>query len=175
MIDKRIEEGFNEQIVEELVSAYLYMQMAGYFASLGLNGMSSWMLAQHDEERLHAYKFFSHIAARGGYPFIDDMKMPEHKWESPLAAFKAALDHEQHITSRINYLMKMAHEDNDYAAVEFLQWFVREQVEEEETASKIVDDLTRVGKSGEGLVLIDRELATRVSITPWPAPTAAAN
>ncbi|MDD4003903.1 MAG: ferritin [Elusimicrobiaceae bacterium] len=175
MIGKKIEQGFNDQIAEELVSAYLYMQMAGYFVSLGLNGMSVWMLAQHDEERLHAYKFYSHISARGGYPFIGNLEIPEHTWESPLAAFRAALAHEEHITVRINYLMKLAHEESDYAAVEFLQWFVREQVEEEETASKIVDDLTRIGASGDGLVLIDRELGARTSITPWPVAAAAAN
>ncbi|MFA6584356.1 MAG: ferritin [Elusimicrobiaceae bacterium] len=173
MISKTMEKNFSDQIREELESSYLYYQMAAYFKAEGLDGMSQWMQAQHDEERWHAEKFFQHIATRGGYPEIQTIAVPVHKWKTPLEAFEAALEHEVHITGRINMLVKLASGEGDYAAVEFLQWFVREQVEEEEADMKVISDLKRVGNSGDGLVMLDRELGARVSITPWPLPAAA--
>lgn len=161
LIGKKIAAAFNEQINHELYSAYLYLSMAAYFHSVGLDGFASWMRVQAKEEELHAMKFFDHLRDRGVRVELDAIKKPVSKWNSPLAAFKAAYEHEQFITSRINGLYLLAEKENDYAAKVFLDWFVKEQVEEEATASSIVGLLERIKDSGNGLIMLDRQLGSR--------------
>ncbi len=161
MIGKKIVAAFNEQINHELYSSYLYLSMAAYFHSVNLDGFAQWMRAQAKEEDLHAMKLFDHLRDRGARIELDVIKKPGLKWASPLAAFKAAYEHEQFITSRINGLCRLAEKENDYAARGFLDWFVKEQVEEEATASGIVNMLERIKDSGSGLVMLDRQLGKR--------------
>ena len=161
MIGKRIQEAMNEQIKHELESAYLYLAMAAYFEDEGLDGMAQWMKVQAMEESVHAYKFFTNIAERGGRVELLALKKPQKTWTSALAAFKAAYEHEQFITSKIHELVALAEKEKDYASMPMLQWFVEEQIEEEDTASKIADTLEKVGKGGHGLIMMDRELARR--------------
>ncbi|MEO0068516.1 MAG: ferritin [candidate division WOR-3 bacterium] len=166
MIPKKVEDGFNQQIKHELESAYLYLGMAAYFDSAGYQGMGRWMRAQAQEELTHAMRFYKHILERGGEIRFSPLNILEQKWESPLKAFEAAYEHEQFITSKINELMKLVQAEGDYASNSILQWFVDEQVEEEESTLKIVQDLKLVGDDGRGLLMLDRELGQRVFVLP---------
>lgn len=161
MISKRIQDVMNEQIKHETFSAYLYFSMAAYFHSKSLDGMAQWMKAQAQEEFGHALRFFNHINDRGGRIELQALEKPQVEWDSPIAAFKAALEHEEFITGKINDLAKLADEENDRAAGIMLQWFVTEQVEEESTVDAIIEKLKLVGDKGHGIFMIDHELATR--------------
>ena len=169
MIGRRMQDAMNEQIMHEAGSAYLYFAMAADFHAKGLDGMAQWMKAQALEEVGHALRFFHYINDRGGRVELLAIDKPQVEWESPLAAFEAALGHEEFITGRIDELVKIAREENDNAADIMLQWFVTEQVEEEDSVSKVVDMLKLVGESGYGLLMADRELGQRM---PGPVPTA---
>ncbi|MBN2209576.1 MAG: ferritin [Candidatus Coatesbacteria bacterium] len=164
MISKKVQDAFNKQINEELASAYLYLSMVGYFHSAGLDGMAKWMRVQVQEELGHAMKFFSFINERQGKVELFPIATELHKkWASPLEAFQASNKHEQHITSTIHELVKLAKEERDYSAGIFLQWFVSEQVEEESNTSKVVQMLERIGESGQGLFMADQILGRRGS------------
>jgi ferritin len=163
VISKKIEKAFNDQINEELYSAYLYLAMSAHFADANLGGMSTWMRVQAQEEVGHAMKFFDHVIERDGSVQLKPIKGPEKTWKSPLDVFEAAYKHEQHITGRINKLATMALEDGDHASNNFLQWFVAEQVEEEATALGIDDQLKLIGKDSSSLFLLDRELGGRTA------------
>jgi len=166
MIGKKIQEAMNEQIKHELESAYLYLSMAAYFHSEGLDGMAQWMRAQTQEEIVHAMKFFDHIKERDGRVELLPLAQPKGEWASPLQAFQEAYQHEQFITSKIDDLVKLAAAEGDHAAGILLQWFVTEQVEEESSTSKVAQMLERIGDSGHGLIMLDRELEARTFTIP---------
>lgn len=166
MIGSRMQQAMNEQIQHEMASAYLYLSMAAFFHAQSLDGMAQWMKVQALEEQGHAMRFFDHIIERGGNVGLLAIEAPETSWASPVAAFEGAFAHEQFITRKIDDLVKIAREENDNAAGMMLQWFVTEQVEEEATASKIVDTLKILGDSGHGLLMADRELGARIYAPP---------
>lgn len=168
MIGKKMQDALNEQIKEELGSAYLYLSMVAYFHSKGLDGMAHWMRCQTQEEMMHAMKFYDHIVERDGRAELLALDKPKTDWDSPLQAFQEAYKHEQFITSRINDLVSLANKENDNASAIMLQWFVTEQVEEEASASKIAQDLEIIGDSGHGLLMMDRELSSRVPLVTLP-------
>ena len=161
MISKKLNEAINKQINEEMFSAYLYLSMAAYFESINLAGFSYWFKLQVREETLHGMKFYHHIIERGGTVELLAIGEPKKKWDSPLNAFEDALEHEEHITACINDLMDLAIEERDHAARNLLAWFVDEQVEEEATATEIVEKLKLVGNQGHMLLMLDKELSTR--------------
>jgi len=167
MIGNVVEQAMNEQIKHETYSAYLYAAMAAYFHSEGLDGMAQWMKAQAHEELGHALRFFNHINERGGRIELQAIDKPESSWSSALAAFEAALKHEEFITERIDNLARIADEEKDRAAGILLQWFISEQVEEEDSVSKVIDMLKLVGERGPGMLMADRELGQRVA-APFP-------
>jgi len=169
MISERIQQAMNDQIQHETFSAYLYFSMAAFFHTKGLDGMAQWMKAQAQEEFGHALRFFNHINDRGGKIELQAIEKPESKWASPRAAFEAALQHEQFITGKINDLAKLADDENDRAAGIMLQWFVTEQVEEEDSVNKVLDLLAIAGEQGPGLLMADRELGQRVAGPVTPA------
>jgi ferritin len=166
MINKKVRVAFNKQIQHELYSAYLYLSMAAWVHSKGMDGMAQWLRVQTMEEMTHAMKFFDHIIERDGEVELLEIEKPPTEWASPLEAFKAAYKHEQFITGKINELVKLANEENDYASNSMLQWFVDEQVEEEANASKNVQNLEMVGDSGNGLLMVDREMGARTFTMP---------
>ena len=161
MISEKIQNAFNEQIKYEVESAYLYLSMAAYFNSLNLEGMAKWMLVQREEELKHVKKFFDHINDRNGRVHLQAIGAPKTEWSSPLDAWKEAYKHEQFITSKINVLVKLTQTENDYAATPLLNWFLDEQIEEEASTLKVAQKLERVGPSGAGLVMLDKELGKR--------------
>jgi ferritin len=168
MINKKVRDAFNKQIQHELYSAYLYLSMVAWLHSKGLDGMAQWLRVQTMEELAHAMKFFDNIIERDGTVELLEIEKPPTTWNSLLEAFKAAYKHEQFITGKINELMTLANAENDYASASMLQWFVNEQVEEEANASKNVQNIEMVGDSGNGLIMLDREMGARVFTMPAP-------
>ncbi|MGD9817507.1 MAG: ferritin [Desulfomonilaceae bacterium] len=166
MISQKIQDAFNEQVNAETYSAYLYLSMASYFASINLNGFATWMKVQAQEELLHAMKFFDYINERGGTVNLKPIDGPPTRWDSPIAAFQEAYRHEQKVTGLINNLVDISLQARDHASNAFLQWFVTEQVEEEASADAVVQKLKLTGDHGGGLFMIDRELGARVFAYP---------
>ncbi len=164
MIDKEIEEAINKQINEEMYSAYLYLSMSAYFESLGLKGFANWMYVQYQEEMDHAMKFYRYLIERGGRVKLYPIKEPPHEWNSPLHAFEETLKHERHITECINNLVDLAEKKKDRATFNLLQWYVDEQVEEEANDEEIIQMLKMIGDKGQGLLMLDRELAKRTYV-----------
>jgi ferritin len=140
--------------------------MVAYFNAEGLDGMATWMTVQTQEEVAHAMRFFNHLNERGGRVELLPLAQPQKEWTSPLEAFKAAYGHEQFISETIDNLVNVAEEENDNPAKMMLQWFVAEQVEEEDSTRKVVELLERIGDSGHGLIMVDRELGVRQAAAP---------
>jgi ferritin len=161
MLSTTMEKALNEQIREEYYSSYLYLAMSAYFESLDLRGMARWMRTQAQEEHGHAMKLFDHVFERGGTVALAAIDAPQATWASPAAAFAAALGHERHITGCIHKLVEAASAEHDHGTVNFLQWFVKEQVEEEATVEPITRRLEKIGDHMVGLLFTDRELGSR--------------
>jgi len=161
MLNKKLEEALNAQINAEFWSAYLYLSMSADCASKGYGGMANWFNVQFKEEQDHAMKIFNFVISRGGKVNLRPIDKVTQSWKSPLAAFKDTLKHEIVVTKMINDLYALATEEKDYATQSMLQWFVDEQVEEEETAQAYIDALTMIGENGFGIYQFDKELATR--------------
>ena len=162
MLLPELEEALNEQLNKELYSAYLYLAMASYFEANIFSGMAKWMQIQAKEELEHGMKYYNYIFQRGGSVSLKTIDAPPVSWDSPLLAFEDALNHEKSITSDIHQLLNLAMSHSDHATVQFLQWFVSEQVEEEASASTIVQKLKRIGDDNTaGLMIIDRDLSVR--------------
>ena len=166
MIGKKMEDALNDQINAELYSAYLYLAMAAYFDSANMAGFASWMRVQTQEETAHAMKIFDFVSERGGRVVLKAIEEPAKEWKSPLAAFKAAYEHEQYITGRIDDLVNLAIKEKDHASNAFLQWFVNEQVEEETSVDSVVQQLTMAEKAPGALFMMDRELGQRTFSPP---------
>jgi len=171
MLDKRVQDAINDQINWEFYSGYLYLSMAAQFADLGMPGGQNWMTVQYQEELTHAQKMFDYVLQRGGRVTLEAIARPQTEWPDGLSMFKVALEHEEGVTARIFDMTSLALELKDHATHNFLQWFIAEQVEEEENASDMLHKFTLAGDQPAGLYQLDKELAARV-FTP-PATTAA--
>jgi ferritin len=166
MIGKKIEKALNEQVNKEMYSAYLYMAMSAYSESIGLKGFANWFMVQYHEEMLHAMKIYEYIHRQGGRVKLMAVKEPPSDFDSALDMFEKTLVHEKFITKSINNLVDLAIAEKDHATHIFLQWYVTEQIEEEENDNGIIAKLKLVGTGGEGqsgLFLIDKELDARVT------------
>lgn len=161
MINQTMQDAMNKQIQAEMYSSYIYLSMAAYFESLNLAGSAHWMRLQANEELAHAMKFFDHINERGGRVELMAIDAPPFEFDSAVAVFEMAYQHEKKVTGLIHDLYKLAMEQNDYAALSMLQWFVDEQVEEESSALAVVEKLQMIGDSKMGLFMIDQELGQR--------------
>ena len=166
-MNKKIEQEINKQINAEFYSAYLYLSMSAYLSSINLNGFASWMKVQYQEEMDHATKFYNYVIERGGTITLEAIEKPKSSWNGIIEVIEETFAHEQLVTSLINNLMQVAHEENDYASVSFLQWFVDEQVEEEASVDEVLQQLKLIDGKGSGLFMLDREAKTRTFI---PSP-----
>ncbi len=161
MLSKKMQEALNAQINAELYSAYVYLAMTAYFEAESLRGFANWMRVQASEEMVHAMKFYDFVNERNGRVTLQPIQGPPSEWQSPLAVFEGAYQHEQEVTGMINRLMDVAMKASDHATQSFLKWFVDEQVEEEANAYNVIQDLKRVAESAHGLFMLDRELGGR--------------
>ena len=168
MLNKKVEEAINAQINAEMWSAYLYLSMSAYCQDQGYTGMANWFAIQFKEEQDHAQIFYNYLVSRGGRVLLKAIDAVETEWASPLAAFEHTYKHEQHVTSLINNLMHIAVEEKDYASQSRFQWFIDEQVEEEEHALELVNKLRMLDGNSYGMYMLDQELAARVYATPSP-------
>lgn len=162
-ISKSMVDAMNKQIQEELNSAYIYAAMAADCHEKDFPGAAAWLEAQADEELGHARRFYQFVIEREGRVVYSAVGEPKKEWADILEVFKGAYAHEKHITQCIYDLVDLARKEGDHAAESFLDWFVREQVEEEASALEVVKKLERVGDSKQGLYMIDRELGERGS------------
>lgn len=162
MLNQKIEEALNAQINAEMWSAYLYLSMAAYCHSQGNPGMGKWFEVQFQEEQDHAKIFFNYVISRGGNVILKPIEAVPTAWNTILEVFESTLEHEQKVTALINNLFAITAAENDYATQSMLKWFIDEQVEEEETAQNIIDNLKMIKDNGYGLYMLDKELGARV-------------
>jgi ferritin len=172
MISKPLEAAINAQINAEMWSAYLYLSMSTYCQDAGFPGIANWFAIQFKEEQDHAMILLNYLQSRDGRVLLAPIDAVETEWASPLAAFEATLQHEQKVTSLINNLMALAVEEKDFALQTRLNWFVEEQVEEEENARDLIQKFRLVGDNGYGLYQLDQELAARVYTQASPLASA---
>lgn len=167
MLSERMLKALNGQIVKEVYSAYLYMSMAAYFEAQSLPGFSKWMRVQGQEESSHALIFFNYIVEQGARVRLGAVDAPPADFKSPAEVFQKTLAHEKQVTASIHALAELADKDKDYATRQFLDWFIKEQVEEEASASTMAEQLKRVG-DGNAVFLLDKDAGTRTFVLPTP-------
>lgn len=166
MMDKKLEQAFNVQLNKELYSEYLYLAMKGIFAELKLTGFVNWLDVQVQEERAHAMGMYDYVITRNNHLEFSLIDKPVIKGLSPLEIFEQILEHEEYVTSSINSLMDVAEEVRDRAAISFLDWYVKEQVEEESNVGTVLAKLRLIGDDKQALFNLDKELATRTFVAP---------
>ena len=158
MLTKKIQAAINDQIGYEFYSAYLYLAMSAHFETLNLKGFATWMRTKFSEEQVHALKFFDYVNARGGKVVLPVIAQPPASWPSNLEAFADALAHEQSVTTRIHKLYELALAEKDYPTQALLQWFITEQVEEEQTVTGIIEQLKLIDARGTAVLMLDHRL-----------------
>ncbi len=156
MLKKSIEDILNQQIEKEGYSSGLYLSMACWAGYNGLNGVARWLFVQAEEERMHMLKIVKYIAERDGRPVIPTFKQPPAEFKDVREMFEEVLKHEQYITASINDIVAKTNDEKDFNTHSFIQWFVNEQIEEEATASEILDKLKLVG--AQNMYEFDRDL-----------------
>ena len=163
-LNKNVEAILNNQINKEFWSAYFYLSMSNYLNTNGMSGFANWMKVQFAEETSHAMKMMDFVNERGGRVILDPIAEVPSEWEGVLNIYEETLKHEEIVTGLINECVNVAIEEKDHATVNFLQWFVDEQVEEEAGVSEIIDQLKMIGCQGNGLYMIDKEFKSRVFV-----------
>jgi ferritin len=166
MLSEKMVQVLNEQVNREMYSAYLYMSMSAHCSNVGLKGFANWFMVQYHEEMLHAMKIYEYIQRQGGQVHLKPIEGPPIDFESPLDMFSKTLEHERFITRSINELMDTAISEKDHASQIFLQWYVTEQVEEEENDNDIITQLKLSKENAHGVMMLDRELAARMTTVP---------
>lgn len=165
-MDEKMVEALNSQLNAELYSSYLYLSMGTYFESEDMSGFANWMRVQAQEELAHAMKIYDYIIQRGDRVILTKIESPPTEWESPVAVFEHVYSHEQNVTALINQLVNLAISLQDHATNNFLQWFVAEQVEEEESSSGVLKKVNMAKGSLSALLMVDSELGQRVYNPP---------
>lgn len=161
MLSNKMAEAINVQINKELYSGYLYMAMSASCTSLGLKGFANWFMVQYHEEMAHAMKLYDYVHNQGNRVTLMAIDQPQTEFSSPIAMCEKTLAHEQFVTGLIDGLVELARSENDTSTESFLKWFVKEQVEEEESAGNLLGKVKAAGDSREMLGNLDQELAGR--------------
>lgn len=166
MINEKLEKAFNDQINKELYSEYLYLAMKVYFQKLNLQGFVNWFDVQVQEEHAHAMGMLNYLDERGGDCVLEAIDKPVIEGKTILEVFEQVLKHEEYVTSRINHLADVAEEVKDRAALHFLEWYLKEQVEEEASVNSVLATLRLIGDDKKALLMFDKDLATRTFNPP---------
>lgn len=161
MLKQTVEKAINAQINAEMWSAYLYLSMSAYCHASGYPGFGKWFEIQFQEEQDHAKILFNYVIQRNGKVELKAIDAVPTEWDGLLDVLNATLEHEQKVTGLINDLYATAAAEDDYATTSQLKWFIDEQVEEEETAQGIIDNLNMIKDNGYGLYMLDKELGSR--------------
>ena len=165
-MNEKLEKAFNNQINKEFYSEYLYLSMLAYFERMNLQGFKNWMNVQMQEEHAHAMGMFNYLHERGGKVVLQAIDQPQTDWASPVELFEHVLEHEKYVTSLINELMDVAEEVKDRAAISFIDWYLKEQVEEEASVGSVLATLKLIGDDKKALLLLDKDLMTRTFVQP---------
>ena len=173
MLSKNLHDAINAQINAELWSAYLYLAMSLDAENKGYKGVANWFYVQFKEEQDHARIFMNYLNSRDAKVTLLPIEEVPATWDSVLDMYKKTLEHEKKVTSLINNLAFIANEDRDFASINRLNWFIDEQVEEEEAARDMIATVEAVEGNKYGMYMLDKELAARVYTTPSPLATAA--
>lgn len=174
MLNKKMAAALNEQMNREFYSAYLYLSMSAYSAYIGLKGAANWFYIQYQEEMVHFDKFYHYVLSQGEIVELKAVQSPPAEFKSLMDMFEQTLKHERYITKSIHDLVDLAIKEKDHASEVLLQWYVTEQVEEEANDNDVLARLRLAGKDGNGLFMVDNELATRVFTPPATAANAPA-
>ena len=165
-MDKKVAALINDQINKELYSAYLYLDFANYYGSVGLDGFANWYKIQAQEERDHAMLFFQYLENNGEKITLEAIAKPDKTLDSHMAPLEAGLEHEKYVTSLINNIYEAAHVVKDFRTMQLLDWFVKEQGEEEKNASDMITKMELFGTDAKGLYMLNSELGARVYSAP---------
>ena len=166
MLDKKVSKLLNEQINKELFSAYLYLDMSSYFEDRGLNGFANWYMIQAQEERDHAMLFYQYLHNNGEKVTLEAIGKPDKKFKKDMDVLKAGLEHEEYVTSLINNIYEAAYKVKDFRTMQFLDWFIKEQGEEETNANDMITKMELFGSDPNGLYMLNQELAARTYSAP---------
>lgn len=171
-MDAKVYELINDQINKELYSAYLYLSFADYYEEEGLEGFANWYEIQAQEERDHALIFRNYLHDNGCKVKLTAIAQPDKVFSSHIEPLEAALEHEKYVTSLINDIYAAAHDAKDYRTMKFLDWFIEEQMEEEDTADTMITRMKLFGSDAKALYDLDQECASRTYATPAPLASA---
>lgn len=167
-MDERVYELLNDQINKELYSAYLYLSFADYYEEEGLDGFANWYMIQAQEERDHALIFRNYLHDNGCKVKLGAIDQPNKTFSNYLEPLEAALEHEKYVTSLINGIYAAASEVKDYRTMKFVDWFIEEQMEEEDNADDMITKMKLFGSDAKALYDLDQEYAARAYTTPTP-------
>ena len=165
-MNSKVRELLNDQINKEFYSAYLYLEFSNYFSRVGLDGFANWYMIQAEEERDHAMLFYTYLQNENQVVDLLAIDKPEIEINTHIDVLNKGLQHEEYVTSLINDIYSAAHEVRDYRTMQFLDWFVKEQGEEETNANNLISKFELFGNDPKGLYLLDQELAARVYSAP---------
>ena len=165
-MDQKVSNLLNEQINKEFYSAYLYLEFANYYASVGLDGFENWYKIQAQEERDHAMLFYQYLQNNEQKVTLESIAKPDCSLTDHMAPLKKGLEHEQYVTSLINNIYAAAYEVKDFRTMQLLDWFVKEQGEEEKNASDLITKMELFGTDAKGLYMLNSELGSRVYSAP---------
>ncbi|MDD6735988.1 MAG: ferritin [Clostridiales bacterium] len=166
MLNKKVSELLNDQINKELYSAYLYLDFSNYFEQRGLDGFANWYYIQAQEERDHAMLLYRYLQNNNEKVTLDAIAKPDKDLSSDMDVLKAGLAHEEYVTSLINDIYAAAYEAKDFRTMQFLDWFVKEQGEEETNANDLISKMELFGSDPKSLYMLNSELAARVYSAP---------
>lgn len=166
MLDAKVAKLVNEQINKELYSAYLYLDFSIYYERQGLDGFANWYMIQAQEERDHAMLMLKYLQNNGEKVTLEVVAKPDKELTSLMEPLRAGFEHEQYVTSLINDIYAAAYDVKDFRTMQFLDWFVKEQLEEEKNADDMIKKMELFGNDSKGLYSLDAEYAARVYTAP---------
>ena len=166
MMNEKVRELLNQQINKELYSAYLYLDFSNYFEDRGLDGFANWYYIQAQEERDHAMLFYRYLQNNNEKVTLEAIAKPDKVLDSDMNVLKAGLEHEEYVTSLINDIYAEAYSVKDFRTMQFLDWFVKEQGEEETNANDLITKMELFGSDPKSLYMLNNELASRVYTAP---------
>ena len=165
-MNEKVHELLNSQINKEFYSAYLYLDFSNYFEDAGLDGFANWYKIQAQEERDHAMLFYQYLQNENQKVTLEAIAKPDKVFTCHMDVLKAGLEHEKYVTSLINDIYAAAYEVKDFRTMQFLDWFVKEQGEEETNANDMITKMELFGSDPKSLYMLNQELAARVYSAP---------
>ena len=166
MVSKKVKDLLNNQVNAEFYSAYLYLDFSNYYKDAGLDGYANWYMIQAQEERDHAMLFIQYLQQQGEAVVLEAIDKPDKKYKKFVDPLKMGAEHERVVTDLINTIYAAAYEEHDFRTMQFLDWFVKEQAEEEDNADDNVTKFELFGNDSKGLYELDAEMKTRVYTAP---------